>query len=438
MVELRIGIDDTDSASGMCTTYLAHMIVNGLTEQGCSFVDYPRLVRLNPNIPWKTRGNGAVSLHVSTKDPARARRLVDHMVITHSDIQGGANPGIVFLEGGMADELAGFADMALYRVVDMRYALRLATKAGMDVIQYGTGRGVVGAMAAVGYGFGDCTAEMLTYRLSENIGTARRIDSDSVRRMQETTYPATFSSYDVESGQVLAAPRGPDPVFYGIRGEDPTTLYNASKMIRHAEELAGYTIFRTNQGTGDHLAHDIDAAAPEVHSSGMITGVVQKVSDILRGGHVRLDIDCGDSSLACWVYRPTGLASIVRSLVPGDVVEVGGGIRAGRAGPPPSLSIEMMRVQHLMRLEILRPPRCNTCCKSMKSRGRGQGYGCIRCGATAPGPVAMELPRHISYGAYMPRISAHRHLARPVQRSGRWNSIDFSPDLPWHADYSGE
>ena len=25
-------------------------------------VDYPRLVRLNPNVPWKTRGNGAVAL----------------------------------------------------------------------------------------------------------------------------------------------------------------------------------------------------------------------------------------------------------------------------------------------------------------------------------------------------------------------------------------
>ena len=27
-------------------------------------IGYPRLVRLNPNIPWKTRGNGAISLQV--------------------------------------------------------------------------------------------------------------------------------------------------------------------------------------------------------------------------------------------------------------------------------------------------------------------------------------------------------------------------------------
>ncbi len=27
-------------------------------------IGYPRLIRLNPNIPWKTRGNGALCLHV--------------------------------------------------------------------------------------------------------------------------------------------------------------------------------------------------------------------------------------------------------------------------------------------------------------------------------------------------------------------------------------
>jgi len=30
-------------------------------------IGYPRLVRLNPNIPWKTRGNGALSLCIGKK-----------------------------------------------------------------------------------------------------------------------------------------------------------------------------------------------------------------------------------------------------------------------------------------------------------------------------------------------------------------------------------
>ena len=439
MVELRIGMDDTDSARGMCTTFLAHMMVNGLTERGCRFLDYPRLVRLNPNVPWKTRGNGAVALHVSTSDPAGVRRFVDSMVRRHSDMQNGANPGVTFLEGdGVPGELEKFAAEALHRVVDIRGALRLAAEAGVDVMQYGTGRGVVGAMAAVGYRFGDCTAEMLTYRRPPNVGTLRRIDAGSVKRMQEATYPETFSSYDPESGQVLAAPRGPDPVFYGIRGEDPAVLYEASKMIRHAERLAGHTIFRTNQGTGDHLAREIDPASPEPHSSGTAAGAVVAVSDVQRGGHVRLDVDCGGQDLTCWAYRPTGLAGVVRGLAPGDRVEVGGGVRPGLARLPPTLSLEVVRVRDLARQEALRPPKCGACGKNMKSRGRGQGYGCVRCGATAPGRVAVQLPRSVSRGEYVPRVSAHRHLARPAQRSGRLNGMDFSSNLPWHGDYSGE
>ena len=54
-----IGVDDTDSLQGMCTTFLAAEIVRELTTD-YDLVGYPRLVRLNPNVPWKTRGNGAI------------------------------------------------------------------------------------------------------------------------------------------------------------------------------------------------------------------------------------------------------------------------------------------------------------------------------------------------------------------------------------------
>jgi len=61
---MYIGIDDTDSVNGMCTTYLAALVLEELQQQGIGLLSYPRLVRLNPNIPWKTRGNGALALHV--------------------------------------------------------------------------------------------------------------------------------------------------------------------------------------------------------------------------------------------------------------------------------------------------------------------------------------------------------------------------------------
>src|SRR5947208_16115507 len=58
---LWIGVDDTASLRGMCTTFLAAELVRGLTMD-FELIGYPRLVRLHPTIPWKTRGNAAVCL----------------------------------------------------------------------------------------------------------------------------------------------------------------------------------------------------------------------------------------------------------------------------------------------------------------------------------------------------------------------------------------
>jgi tRNA(Ile2)-agmatinylcytidine synthase len=57
---MYVGIDDTDSLQGMCTTYVMTEIIHELTTRGLDLIGYPRLVRLNPMIPWKTRGNGAL------------------------------------------------------------------------------------------------------------------------------------------------------------------------------------------------------------------------------------------------------------------------------------------------------------------------------------------------------------------------------------------
>ena len=56
---LHIGIDDTDSIDGGCSTWVATEVIKELSE--FDLIGHPRLVRLNPNVPWKTRGNGAVS-----------------------------------------------------------------------------------------------------------------------------------------------------------------------------------------------------------------------------------------------------------------------------------------------------------------------------------------------------------------------------------------
>ena len=67
---LHIGFDDTDSPKAMCTTYLAYKIVNSI-KNDVEFLDVPHLIRFNPNIPWKTRGNGAIALSIKTKNPKK-------------------------------------------------------------------------------------------------------------------------------------------------------------------------------------------------------------------------------------------------------------------------------------------------------------------------------------------------------------------------------
>ena len=52
---IYLGMDDTDSKAGMCTTYLAAVLAERLGPFGLH--GYPKLVRLNPNIKYKTRGN---------------------------------------------------------------------------------------------------------------------------------------------------------------------------------------------------------------------------------------------------------------------------------------------------------------------------------------------------------------------------------------------
>ena len=63
-MRLYIGLDDTDSAKKFCTTYLGLKIVDLLKDFAAELIEFPKLIRLNPNVPYKTRGNAAVSLTI--------------------------------------------------------------------------------------------------------------------------------------------------------------------------------------------------------------------------------------------------------------------------------------------------------------------------------------------------------------------------------------
>ena len=458
---LHVGFDDTDSDKGMCTTFLAYRIVRSLCGRDVQqlqqqqqqdrsttkFLDFPRLVRFNPNVPWKTRGNGAVSFVIKTNDPDNIKKKIIRMVVEHSDIAHGANPGLVFLEGAqIPSTLIKFSRLALWQLIARNQAKKIIHTEEMleGHSNGGNGQGLIGALGAIGYDFSaDHTLELLSYRKQDKIGTKREISASSVENMQRDTFPFTFNSFDPQKKRVLVAPHGPDPVLYGIRGEDAKTLVHAAHMIKSEEVPEGYLIFKSNQGTGDHLVHELDVHKMTPFTSGVISGIVSTIAEpprVQRGGHVRFTIDSTQGAACpCAVYAPTGISGIASKLTKGDRVRVGGGVRRATRNHSRVLNVEFLEVLELAPVFIMTNPRCIACNKNMKSKGRNQGYQCIRCKASiSPTKTKVQIPRKIQTGMYIPAISAQRHLTRPVQRLNKrnqsgsldWDTLDMVT-APW-------
>jgi tRNA(Ile2)-agmatinylcytidine synthase len=340
-----VGIDDTDSARGFCTTYLAFRIACDLADV-LSVRPYPRLVRLNPNIPFKTRGNAAVCLPVVTQDPDLAFKSLREKVSELADVAAGANSGLVLLEDkGPDPELAALYERAVSGVVNPARARKLLREKGARFATLGNGMGLVGAAASLGFApASDHTFELISYRSRGRWGTRRVIDPASVMEMDAATFPLTFNNFDYQKRKVLIAPHGPDPVFSGVRGASPRVVLRAFSMLRHEEELAGYMIYLSNQHTDAHLRSRLNWKA---FSSGWAQGVVEEV-ETGPGGHVYVRIRAGACVRRCAFYEPTGdLRRAARLLSRGDRVMLSGGVRRASSAHPKILNVERMEVVRL-------------------------------------------------------------------------------------------
>jgi tRNA(Ile2)-agmatinylcytidine synthase len=434
---LHIGFDDTDSPKGMCTTFLAYKIVDYLKKQDSEFLDFPRLIRFNPNIPWKTRGNGAVSLKIKTKNPSKIKNKIKNFVSKYSDTENGANPGLVFYENKtIPTHFTDFSKLALWQLINRNQAKKFASKNNLEIFFKGNGQGLVGAIGAIGYHFDDHTLELLSYRKSSKFGKERKISSQSVKTMQQKTFPYTFNSFDNKKSKVLITPHGPDPVFYGIRGEKVNSLLKATKILETEEKLEGHMIFKSNQGTGDHLKNTFTKTTLKPYASGTITGIVSCDPKIEKGGHVFFSINCDGDELRCAVYKPTGISSIVSGLIKGDKICVGGGIRKASKTHPRILNLEFIDVLDLKKNIKKSNPICTNCNKTMKSKGQNQGYQCIKCRKISKNKINLEIPRKINNQLYLPQVSAHRHLSRPLTRLGKINKkSQFNESVLWFSVY---
>jgi tRNA(Ile2)-agmatinylcytidine synthase len=419
--EIHVGIDDCDSRVYTCTTYIAALIVEKLLALNCVFIDYPNLVRLNPAIPWKTRGNGAVALRFRYSNPDEVFNIIVDTVKEFSDPS--SNYGVVMHLGSIPLEAMDFASRALWSVLSVSEAFRIINRYGMMYSCRGDCRGVIGALAALSNTLsGDHTYELLAYRTRENVGKRiRSVDPKSVVEMDKATRPYTFNNYDYEKNRVLITPRGPDPVLLGIRGESAEAVLSAFKMLRIMEPYERYMIFRSNQGTAEHLRFELNPCRLKAYTTGYIVGSVLSKPEVGLGGHVYFYVESRGCRVRCAVYEPSGgLRKIASLLVPGDVVEVGGEVRRRTTKNPTVVNVEYIRVIDLAEDFEYRNPRCPLCGRRMESMGRGQGYRCRRCGLKGLrlNRERIVKPRMIRPGLYLPPSRSMRHLSKPYQRYG--------------------
>lgn len=421
---LHIGFDDTDSLLCRCTTHLAFNIAGYLLKNDAQFIDYPLLIRLNPNIPWKTRGNGAICLRVKVKDSNQVIEHIRQYIEKESNIYSGANPAVAFFIGEhIPDAIKEFSRVAMFDILSRQKAQKVSEEQLIRYFTFGNGQGLVGSLAAIGCLLdGDHTFEAIAYRKLENCGKPRIINVLNVINYNKDTFPNTFNNYDEHHKRVLITPHGADPVFCGIRGENPEVVVSSLKRLQLEEKLDGYMVFRSNQGTNMHLQNELSLLNVKAYTAGYLRCCkIIKKPYIIEGGHALFEVEDSHGDICpAALYEPTGLTTIASQLEVGDVIEIGYGVRKATAKHPKILNIEYLYILHLVQAYQILNPLCKLCGKRMKSEGKEKGFQCDRCrykDRTAK-KILVPQKRNVKTGLYIPTPKAHRHLTKPIQRYG--------------------
>nr|WP_305794424.1 tRNA(Ile)(2)-agmatinylcytidine synthase [Halomarina rubra] len=425
----------------MCTTHVAHRIAERLRERGT--VERLLLIRLNPAVEHKTRGNAALAIHTDVPAAeafAVAREVVDGAAV---ETDPNTNPGLVVAAGdpdatlGPQDAVVRFARAAVRDHLAIADAEALLAHAGFHAKGWGDGRGRIGALAAVGAWaagiedaagsetdpvFGDWTYERIAYREREKWGTPRDVDADSVVAAADEAYPSVWDTVDRGEGETVCVPHTPGPVLYGIRGDDADTAERVAAAIE-SEPVASAETFHTNQGTDAHLRAGALADALDGRAY-RLDGTVLDAPETRRGGHVFFTLGASDEALddttlpadpptlRCAAFEPTKrFRDRVRALRPGDRLTVCGEVSDG------TVKLEKFAVRALDATELV-VPDCPDCGRRMESAGRDQGYRCRDCSTHRDGKTERSVERDLDVGWYEVPPCARRHVAKPLVRGG--------------------
>lgn len=421
--DILLGFDDTDSRDGMCTTYIASITALKFRE---FLSDYPMLVRLNPNIPYKTRGNGALSLRFFCEPVKREAKIIGYhqgrYVYTGSSCIGdieklgrevwdeirrfsmpgeNTNPGMVIFTRKMGDD---FYRKAVTGVIENEKIGSLIQESTFSR-HMGNGRGIIGATAACSWSGYPFTYEVMAYRfpsapvVDENV---KMMIADFVDKTGKT-----FNTIDRKNKVAAIFPNPRTPVIFGIRGMDPEALLRIAVDVVHRFSIDHDFImtFRTNQGTDDHIIHGADVLRE--YSSYCIAGRIVKGPTVIEGGHYFSLIEWYGGKTKIAAFEPTKeFRKVFRELKNGDLIEACGSYMGG------TLNLERINVIALARTFEKEPPICPACKRRMKNRGGGE-YRCPSCSRKSFLPGFVELNRNLLPGIYSVPVCAMRHLSRP-------------------------
>lgn len=422
MTELHLGFDDTDSQEGMCTTYVVSKIIEELGLEP-HLLGYPELIRLNPTIPWKTRGNGAIALRLKLEgfDIDSFKKNVVELVEEYRESS--SNSGIVFFEKDPReiDEIRNFSKKAVKEIVSVQKARELAKKHGV-VKEFGNGQGVVGGVCAAGYVFSDYTFELIGYRKKERWGEKRDLDKESVKKISREKHPEVWDTFDWKNEELVLSPNTPCPVLYGVRGDSKRKIKESVDLLE-GEEAVLHQLFKTNQGTDEHLQVKDSISKIKPYTSVVLEGVVSDTPRTIEGGHVIFSIEDDDGeTIDCAAYEPTkGFRNKVKRLIQGDRVKVMGGVRK----KPLTINLEKIEIIELSKDIRYKNPVCPECGNRMESAGREQGYRCRRCKTRAEEKVEIKYERELNEDVFEVPPTARRHLSKPIVRE-----VNYPHGLP--------
>lgn len=408
--------------------------------------DPPSLVRLNPFVPWKTRGNAAVAAELLLHEQVSAEGILLCAAELADQYNGEweRKGGVVVLQDPSAEQAEALASVYRKALTDV-----LAPNFLPDAVAPGSAsnllaagkRGVLGALAAAGFvvSSNPRTFELLLYRRAELYERDRGLSDDVIKTLEHKYRGSLFNNFDWSEGKAVAIPKGPDPVMVGLRALEPCALLESvGDLLRLAgSAVEAWALFQSNQHTDAH-ALPVKAGLLRPYRAGLLEGVVASRPLVARGGHVSFEIADETGCVEVFCYGPTKPLSTAASMLRvGDYVRVLGGAVPHKAGGLAFNAQKMWILEEAPELKLANP-RCPACGKRLKSSGSRGGYKCPRCGLRVGGlpkePV-LGRGRGLRGAVFAPAPGRIGNLVKPVGveplPKRTWPCLREAPFFAW-------